>query len=154
MERIWIYQADREFTEIEEQIVLDKLEEFTAQWKAHGQPLAATAEIRYHRFIIIAVDQSYAMPSGCSIDKSVKLLKELEHELNIDLFDRMQIAYHEENQVVVASPTTFEQLIEEGKVTADTIVFNNLVNNRKELNDQWEVPFKNSWHAKMFHLVN
>ncbi|QNL52241.1 ABC transporter ATPase [Olivibacter sp. SDN3] len=153
MERIWIYQADREFTEIEEQIVLDKLEEFTMQWKAHGQPLAASADIRYHRFIVIAVDQSYALPSGCSIDKSVRLLKELEDELNIDFFDRMQIAYRDGDQIVVAPRVAFEKLIAEGLINADTVVFNNLVANKEELNTQWEVPFKNSWHAKIFQLA-
>lgn len=150
MERIWIYQASRPLSEREEEMVLHKLAQFTTQWKAHGAPLAASVEIRYHLFIIIAVDQSYALPSGCSIDKSVHLLKELEHELGISLFDRMQIAYREKGEIRVVPRAQFEQLIAEGKITADTIVFNNLVIDKANLIDEWEVPFHQSWHAKVF----
>ncbi|GAA4780971.1 hypothetical protein GCM10023231_05310 [Olivibacter ginsenosidimutans] len=150
MERIWIYQASRPLNEREEEMVWNKLAQFTAQWKAHGVPLAATVEIRYHLFIILSVDQSHAMPSGCSIDTSVRLLKELEQELRISLFDRMQIAYRAEDDIRVVSRTQFEQLIADGKITADTIVFNNLASNKDELAKQWEVPFKQSWHAKVF----
>ena len=76
MERIWIYQANKLLTIEEETKVQKKLEEFTAEWNAHGHPLAASVEIRYHLFVILAVDQSVTMPSGCSIDKSVRLFKE------------------------------------------------------------------------------
>lgn len=150
MERIWIYQASRLLTPNEEDIVGDKLAAFTAQWKAHGAPLAASVEIKYNLFIILAVDQSYAMPSGCSIDQSVRLLKELEQELALSLFDRMQIAYRKDGEINVVSRATFEQLIANGDVTEDTLVFNNLVASRSEMMTQWEVPFKQSWHAKVF----
>lgn len=150
MERVWIYQASRTFDASEEEIVLNKLEAFTAQWKAHGKELAAYVEIKYHLFIIITVDQSFAMPSGCSIDKSVHLLKELEEELKISLFDRMQIAYKEGSAIRVVPRAVFEQLIAQSVVTENTIVFNNLVDNRADLTHKWEIPFKDSWHAKVF----
>jgi len=154
MERIWVYQASRELGVEEEQYVASKLEAFTAQWKVHGKPLAASVAIRYHRFVIIAVDQSVAMPSGCSIDKSVHLLKELEQELQVEFFDRMQMAYRDEQGIVAVSRQVFERLIEEGKIDTDTIVFNNLVSSREELETKWEVPFKESWHAKVFQMPN
>lgn len=150
MERIWIYQADRLLTAEEEIKVLKRLEEFTADWNAHGHQLAASAEVRYHLFVILAIDQTVTMPSGCSIDKSVHLLKELEEELNISLFDRMQIAYREGNEISVVSRNAFEELIQKGIVTKETIVFNNLVSNRDEFNSNWETPFQNSWHARVF----
>jgi hypothetical protein len=150
MERIWIYQANRLLTTEEETKVREKLEEFTAQWNAHGHPLAASVEIRYHLFIILAVDQSVTMPSGCSIDKSVRLLKKLEQELNISLFDRMQIAYRAGDDIKIVQRSTFEELIQKGEVTKDTIVFNNLVADRVAFNANWETSFQNSWHAQVF----
>ncbi len=150
MERIWIYQADRQLTDSEKTQVLDKLASFTAQWRAHGKPLAAKVEIRHDRFIIVMVDDAVAPPTGCSIDKSVHLLKEIERETGLSLFDRMQVAYREGEQVSVISRTEFEQLITEGAVTDDTIVFNNLVATYPELETHWEVPLRDSWHAKVF----
>ena len=150
MERIWIYQADRQLTDREKAQVLDKLGSFTAQWRAHGKPLAAKAEIRHDRFIIVMVDDAVAPPTGCSIDKSVHLLKEIEGETGLTLFDRMQVAYREGGQISVVSRAEFEQLITEGRVTDDTIVFNNLVATYPELETHWEVPLRDSWHAKVF----
>lgn len=150
MQRIWIYQADRELTDSEEQHILSRLEEFTGQWRAHGKQLAATAEVRHRRFVILMVDDSVAPPTGCSIDKSVHLLKEIEQEIGLNLFDRMQVAYKDGEAVKVASRDEFAAQLASGDLTADTIVFNNLVASYPELADKWEVPVKDSWHARVF----
>ena len=150
MERFWIYQADRELTAADKAKVLDKLELFTAEWKAHGRPLAAKAEVRHDRFIILMVDDAIAPPTGCSIDKSVYLLKEIEKETGLNLFDRLQMAYRKGGQIVVAPRDKFEQLVAAGEVTGDTIVFNNLITTYPELETHWEVPLKESWHAGVF----
>ncbi|MFC7523851.1 ABC transporter ATPase [Parapedobacter sp. GCM10030251] len=150
MERIWIYQADRELTEGEKEHILDKLSGFTSQWKAHGKALAAKAEIRHNRFIILMVDDGVAPPTGCSIDKSVHLLKEIEMETGLNLFDRMQVAYRDGDGVKVVPREEFERLIAAGEVTDGTLVFNNLIASYPELKTAWEVPLRESWHAKVF----
>src|SRR5690606_12354787 len=150
MERIWIYQSNRELTEREEALVMDKLEGFTAQWRAHGTPLSAKAEIRYKRFIIIMVDDTVAPPSGCSIDKSVHLLKEIEQETGLSLFVRLQVAYRDNGEIKAVPRGAFERLLETGQVNEDTIVFNNLVTSYPDLESNWEVPLRESWHARVF----
>ena len=154
MQRIWIYQANRPLTVDDSAKVLDKLDVFTSQWKAHGRPLAAKAEIRYDRFIILMVDDAIAPPTGCSIDKSVYLLKEIEQETGLDLFDRLQVAYRDPEGIKVVPRDAFEALIAADEVTADTIVFNNLVATYPELESHWEIPLRDSWHAKVFLGVN
>ena len=150
MERIWIYQADRQLTAADKAKVLDKLALFTSEWKAHGRPLAAKAEVRHDRFIILMVDDAIAPPTGCSIDKSVYLLKEIEKETGLNLFDRLQLAYRKGGEIAVASRHEFEQLVASGEITDDTIVFNNLITSYPELETHWEVPLKESWHAQVF----
>lgn len=148
--RVWIYQSNRPFTNSEEEAIKNTLNEFTGQWQAHGEQLAAAAEIRYSRFIILIVDESQAGASGCSIDKSVNLMKEIERHFNLNLFDRFDIAYKANNEVLSINRSGFERLIKEGKVNEETIVFNNLVPTLRELNTKWEVPFRDSWHATLF----
>jgi len=150
--RVWIYQSNRAFTANEEEAIAKALSDFTGQWQAHGQQLAAAADIRYSRFLILMVDESQAGASGCSIDKSVGLMKEIEKHFNVELFNRFNIAYKEGDQVLSADREDFEELINDGKVTEDTIVFNNLVQTVAELNSKWEVPFKDSWHATVFAM--
>ncbi len=152
--RVWIYQSDRKFTVSEETEILDKLSAFTNQWKAHGNELLAKAEIRYGYFIILTVDESQAGVTGCSIDSSVRLIKDIEQAFQVDLFNRFNIAYKLDEEVKVQGKEDFETLVNIKQVTADTIVFNNMVQNLEELNTKWEVPFRDSWHSTVFaHLL-
>ncbi|WP_412467756.1 ABC transporter ATPase [Pedobacter sp. KLB.chiD] len=152
--RVWIYQSDRKFTSAEETEILNKLTAFTSQWKAHGHELLAKAEIRYGFFIILTVDESQAGVTGCSIDSSVRLFKEIEQEYHVDLFNRFNIAYKVNGEVVVNNKEDFETLVNIKQVTPETIVFNNMVQNLAELETKWEVPFQNSWHSTVFaHLL-
>jgi len=148
--RVWIYQSNRELTSAEVARMEPVLNNFATGWTAHNHQLKAKAEIRYNRFIVLVVDESQAGASGCSIDKSVNLMKALEQEFNINLFDRFNIAYRTETGIASVGRHEFEELIKQGDVTADTIVFNNLVATIKDLDNKWEVPFKSSWHQQVF----
>jgi len=152
--RVWIYQSNRKFTSQEEGEILNKLASFTNQWKAHGNELLAKAEIRYGFFIILTVDETQANVTGCSIDSSVRLIKEIEQEYHVDLFNRFNMAYKIDNEVIVNNKEDFETLVNIKQINPDTIVFNNMVQNLAELETKWEVPFKNSWHSTVFaHLL-
>ncbi|MCF8319248.1 MAG: ABC transporter ATPase, partial [Sphingobacteriaceae bacterium] len=130
--------------------IQERLNAFTASWEAHGKVLKASAEIKYTRFIIFIVDETQASVTGCSIDKSVAVLKTIEQEFNLSLFDRMQVAYRNEHGIQVCSKATFENLIAKGLVTENTVVFNNLVQNYVALQNAWEIPAKESWHSQLF----
>jgi len=149
--RLWIYQADRILTDGQCSRIAEALQEFVAQWTAHGNQLCGSFEIRYNAFILLMVDESKAMVTGCSIDKSVHLLKKVASELGIVLFDPLQIAYRDADSVLrVVHHEAFRTLIESGTVTAETIVFNNMITSAGDLADKWEVPMRESWHAKVF----
>lgn len=149
--RVWIYQSNRAFKNGEEDQIEKLLHLFTGQWQAHGNKLTAMAEIRYLRFIILMVDEARAGATGCSIDKSVNLMKGIENQFNVTLFDRFNIAYHPASGGIDScGRAEFEKLLASGAITENTIVFNNLVQTLKELNTRWEVPLKDSWHANVF----
>jgi hypothetical protein len=148
--RVWVYQSDRKLTDKEVQQIQIQLDYFTTGWTAHNNELKAKAEIRYNRFLILIVDESQAGASGCSIDKSVNFIKQIEQLFNINLLDRFNLAYREGNEVLSAPRHDFEAMLKQGNINTDTIVFNNLVQNLKELETKWEVPFKDSWHIQLF----
>ena len=148
--RVWVYQSDRPFTIEEEQAIQKILNDFTTEWQAHGHALAALAEIYYHQFIVLSVDEQIAGATGCSIDKSVHLMKELESKFNISLFDRFRMAYRQGEDIINCSREEFEERIKKGIVDGQTLVFNNLISRRKELETSWNIPLAESWHAKVF----
>ncbi|MBD1433962.1 ABC transporter ATPase [Sphingobacterium sp. DN00404] len=153
MKRVWIYQSNRFFLQDEIRKIEQVLQEFVAQWTAHGNQLAGSFEIRYDLFIVLMVDEEKAMVTGCSIDKSVHLLKKIEQALEVSLFDRLQIAFRRaaNEPIQVVPQNVFRSLLAKDEVNSDTVVvFNNMVTSAEELATKWEVPMKASWHSKVF----
>ena len=150
--RVWVYQSNRVFNTEELDSLHQILKEFTQNWTAHNQQLKADFEIKYNRFIILIVDEHQAGASGCSIDKSVHLMQEIEKQFHVNLFDRFHIAWKESESVNSRSRDEFEHQIKNGNINQETIVFNNLVSNYDQLRTNWEISFKDSWHSKVFKL--
>ena len=148
--RVWVYQANKKLADNEVNQIQDELDSFTTAWTAHNHQLKAKGEVRYNRFIILTVDESQAGASGCSIDKSVHFIQHLEQEHGIALLDRFNLAYREGSEVRSAPRHTFEQMLKQGAINSNTIVFNNMVQSLADLQTKWEVPFKDSWHMQLF----
>ena len=150
MKRIWIYQADRILSAVEGEDIVTELEAFAEQWKVHGKPLSASAELRDNLFIILKVDEEVAAASGCSIDSSVRFLKGIESKYGIQLFDRMQFAYKVDEGIAVVNRGGFEKLLADGTINDNTLVFDNTITHEHQMDDTWVVPFHQSWHKRLF----
>ncbi|WP_199120030.1 ABC transporter ATPase [Pedobacter sp. ASV28] len=148
--KVWIYQSNRKFTHQEAVEIQQILDDFTSQWKAHGHQLKAKGGIFYQYFIVLTVDQETAHATGCSIDASVKTIKQIENKFGLDLFNRFNMAYKIDDEVHVVPKEDFETLISIKKIGLDTIVFNNLVQTLMEFEQKWEVPLQSSWHKNIF----
>lgn len=148
--RIWIYQSNRPFTEAELPELKDLLDTFLEQWTAHGQKLKAGYELPYNRFIVIGLDQNQASASGCSIDASVHFIQGLEQKYSVDLLDKMNVTYKQGKFVAHKALMDFKNMTKQGAVGPNTVVFNNLVATKGEYEENWEVPAKESWHARFF----
>jgi hypothetical protein len=146
--RVWIYQANRSFSEAELTEIKEKLDLFIAQWTAHGSNLFSGYKIEYKRFIIIGLNQNLNMASGCSIDASVHFIQQLEKAYNLDLLDKMTVSYKQGEYVAYKDLSDFKKMAKDRAVSLNTIVFNNLVATKAEFLDNWEVPAKDSWHAR------
>lgn len=146
--RIWIYQSNRSFSQEELEEVQESLNSFIEEWTAHGSDLKAGYKIRYKRFIILALDQSQTSASGCSIDASVHFIQQLEKKYDVELLDKMNVSYKQGDFVAYKSLTDFKKMAKQKAVSKNTIVFNNLVANKGEYMEHWEVPASESWHSR------
>lgn len=146
--RVWIYQANRSFSEEEIVELNSKLEIFIEAWTAHGKDLQAGFKIVYKRFIVIALNQNLNMATGCSIDASVHFIQELEKDYNVDLMDKMNVSYKQGEFIAYKPLMDFKKMAKNNSVSKNTIVFNNLVTNITEFKENWEVPASESWHSR------
>ncbi len=146
--RVWIYQSDREFQEKEIDFISEKAEEFINQWTRHGYDLKGSFTIKYNQFLVLAVDESFNNVSGCSIDASVRFVKGLEHELKLDLMNKMNITFKDDENINLVTLSDFQKFAKEQKVTSETIVFNNMVSTKEDFENKWEIPANDSWHKR------
>lgn len=146
--RLWIYQSDRPLNIDEEKFLSSELEEFCEQWKAHGQDLKTSFTIKYHHFVILAVDENYNDPSGCSIDGSVRILKSLQEKSGINFLDRSRVAFKFDNEIIAFSLPDLKNLFTSGRLTASTQTFNNLVATKSDFDNSWLTTVEKSWLVK------
>ncbi|MCB0445326.1 MAG: ABC transporter ATPase, partial [Gelidibacter sp.] len=122
--RVWIYQANRSFTDDEISEIQSKLDVFIENWTAHGSDLQSSYLIKYKRFIIIALNQNLNKATGCSIDASVRFIQDLEKDYNVDLMDKMNVSYKQGDFIAYKSLMDFKKMAKEKAVSKNTIVFN------------------------------
>lgn len=146
--RVWIYQSNREFTQDEINYISNKAKDFIEQWTKHGSDLQGSFTIKYNQFLVLAVDENFNGVSGCSIDASVRFVQELEKVLNLDMMDKMNISFKVGDHINVVKMNAFKQFAKENKITSETVVFNNMVSTKEELEGKWEVPAEQSWHKR------
>jgi len=151
--RVWVYQSSRKLSDAEIASVKEKADGFIEEWTAHGAKLKACFEIRYGIFLLMLVDEKQAMASGCSIDKSVHFILNLENELGVSLTNRLLLAYRDNTgEVKVVSKNEFERLVRSGAISNSTKVFNTLVKDKSELETGFEIPFEKSWHKNLVSI--
>jgi hypothetical protein len=128
--------------------IASKAEDFINQWTRHGDDLKGSFTFKYKQFLVLAVDESFNNVSGCSIDSSVRFVQALEKEFQLDLMNKMNITFKDNDIINLAKLSDFQRFVNERKVTSETIVFNNLVNTKEDFENNWEVPARESWHKR------
>ncbi len=147
--RVWLYRADRPLTANEQVYALEKLRAFTQQWAAHGTALQSCAICKYEQYLILLVNEKQAAASGCSIDASVHCIKEIGTQLGLNFFDRLSVSYLDETGVLqCVSKKAFKTAIADGVVTADTIVLNDMLQTKEDLENKWQQKLAESWLSR------
>jgi hypothetical protein len=143
--RVWIYQSSRLFSISEALQIEEMLNEFVSSWHSHGVAVKGYANLFYGQFIILMADERASGVSGCSTDSSVRLMKSIEQKFNVQLFDRLLLAFLIEGKVQLLPISQLDFAEQNQFISRDTIYFNNTVQTKKELEEKWLLPLKESW---------
>lgn len=146
--KIWIYQSSRKFYPDEIKKITQQIEGFLTSWNDNGIDIIASYQLKYNRFIIIAVDQTLDTLSIDAIDDSVGFILALQAEYNVELLDKLNVCFKQGEYVQYKDLKEFQKLLKKKAVSAKTIVFNNLINTKQEFEDNWEIPITESWHSR------
>lgn len=146
--RAWVFGADHTLDQGAAALLLREVDRFLSQWHAHGAPLTVGRDWKYGRFLTVAVDQSTAGASGCSIDGLFRALKALEPRLGASLVTSGCVFYRDaDGAIECVARDLFTALSAQGKITPETHVFDSSVTTLGEWRARFELEAAQSWHA-------
>ena len=142
--RIWIYAAENKLSNEQENHILKSISYHLLNWEAHKVPLSAGVTILENHFIIIALDESKNVASGCSIDTLQKKIQILEKELSISLMNRLNVFCWIDDRIQCISSFKLAAVAK-----ASTLFYDLTIQNKSEVNSYLK-PISEGWCA---HLV-
>jgi len=146
--KVWIYQSNRKFYTDEIEVIKTKIEVFLSSWKDSDIDIIASYQFLYDRFIIFSVDEMLNKLTIDAIDKSVAFILQLQSDYKIELLDKLNVCFKQGEFVQYKELKEFKKLLKSKSISEKTIVFNNLINTKEELENNWEIPLEDSWHNR------
>jgi hypothetical protein len=143
--RVWIYQSSRLFTISEALQIENMLNNFVESWNSHGVPVKGYGNLFYGQFIVLMADETASGVSGCSTDSSVRLMKEIEQKFQVQLFNRLLLAFLIKEKVQLLPLSQLDFASQNQFISGETIYFNNTVQTKKEFLEKWQIPVNASW---------
>ena len=147
MEKVGIYISDKELKGEIASVVLKTGEQFVNGWTAHENPLTASFKIVQDRFIVVAVDETNYYASGCSTDKLLRFIKQLESDHKLQLLNRLLVGYKTPNGVEVLSASSVKEKLQAKQLDENTLIYNVAASNSNEFAN-WLQPLKETWLKK------
>ena len=136
--RVWLYVSDRPFDATESNYIQDALSDFTQnKWATHGTKLMASGSVLMNQLVVLAVDEEVMNASGCSIDSSVRLMKQIGTELKVDFFNRLFVLISKESEI---KRVHFQDLNQ----YADWKLLNPMVSSLEEVRNRFLIDVKES----------
>lgn len=144
--RLWIFAADRDLSEADGMQLQAEASAFVDQWTAHNQALTASSDLRYDRFLMIAVDETAAGASGCSIDELYRRVRMLGETYGVNFMNNMTVHFRDAaGNIISSSRADFGT-----QASSDSTVFDNSITSIEALRSgKWELPAKQSWHISL-----
>jgi hypothetical protein len=152
-ERIWVYTLSKELSNEQYVDFKNRCQSFVSGWTAHDVSLDASFELYQNRLLIFKVNEDKYNASGCSIDKQVRFVKELEQNFSIELLNRLLVAFiNNENNIEVVKQSQIAELLKSNVISENTLVFNNTISQSSDLVNNWKQPLLKTHLSK--YLTN
>lgn len=143
--KVIIYPASRPMSAKEVKKITEKLFDFLPTWNAHGKSLTSSFKIDFSQFIIITVDEEKVSASGCSMDALNGIMKEIDLEFQLGLFDRMKACYFENKEVKTMKLVDFRNAVKNQQLSKEIEVFDFSKDTYVNYLSDFKLPLVRSW---------
>jgi hypothetical protein len=148
--RVWVFASDQPLSGAAADTLLAAVDQFLAEWKAHGVPLRCSRDWRDDRFLAIAVDVNTENASGCSIDGLFRTLQQIERSIGTRLVGGGRVFYRTPGGIETTSREQFVDRVKRGDVARETPVFDTSVTAASAWRTRFEQEAARSWTAGFF----
>lgn len=143
--KVWVYQSNRNLDSREIEEIQEQVDQFTMQWESHGLPVNGFGRVFFGNTIIFIADEEKSGVSGCSTDGMVRVVKSIERQYQINLFDRMLLMFYVKEKYQRLPISQLQYAIDEGYLQSDTPYFDVSVHTYAQLKNHYIVPLSESW---------
>lgn len=145
--RVFIYPSSRKFYPQEIDGLIQKISGFVADWKQDDETFKVSYQFLHNRFIVFLVEENSGLTNQ-DIDKLVTFILQLQQEYEVELLDKMNVCFKQGEFTQYKDVKEFKKLLKNKSVNDKTIVFDNLIQTKYELENHWEVPITESWYNR------
>ncbi len=145
--KVWVYPSSRKFYPQEIEGIKKELEDFTTEWKLEDENFKASYKLIYNRFIVFYAAEDTELKNE-DIDKQVAFILGLQEKYSVELLDKMNVCFKQGEFVQYKDLKDFKKMLKQKSVSPKTIVFDNLIQTKGELENHWEVPITESWYNR------
>lgn len=146
--RVWIYKSANPITAEQAETLNREGATFTTKWKSHGVPIHGVVEVLNDHFVVVAAGSLEAHLCGGAIDASTRFIRRMEEGLGLKLTDRMVVLYEKDGAIASCHASELESLVKSGALNGDTIVYNDLVERKGDLDARFRTPLRETWMAR------
>ena len=140
--KLWIYGSNKTLSLGQEEYILEKIGRYLQNWEYHKNPLTAAVKILESRFIVIALDHHEYGVGGCSIDSLQRIIQQLEIELDLSLFNRLNVFCKIKDEVHCVSSIELKSI-----ATSDTLFYDLSIEKKSDLNTYLK-PISDGWCSR------
>ncbi len=145
--KVWIYPSSRKFYPQEIEGLKEELQVFVDQWKTDDADFKASFQFLHNRFIVFLAEENSKL-TNADLDTQVAFILQLQLDYEIELLDKMNVCFKQGEYTQYKELKDFKKLIKNKAVTGKTIIFDNLIQTKFELENYWEVPITDSWYNR------
>lgn len=142
--RAWVYAASRPLSDEEQKVLKENLTSFCNDWTSHGVPVRSSWLIRENQFVILIAEEG---PSGCSIDSSVRMLKQAGAALGLDFFDR-RVPFRIGNNIELVALPDLSSFLQKQPNAGQLLTVNTLADKKNVIEKDWLIPVSRSWLSR------
>lgn len=147
--RVWVFASDRPLAGGAADTLLAAVDQFLADWKAHGVPLRCARDWRDEHFLAIGVDVTAENASGCSIDGLFRALQQLERAIGSKLVGGGRLFYRGRNGIETVSRDEFAARASRGEIEPETHVFDITLTDAASWRKRFEMPAGETWASSL-----